>query len=154
MNAIKLYRIARALSNAKVPVLPELLRLLIFFLYNSAIPPRCEIGKQSYFIHGGIGVVLHPDCKIGKRVAIGQGVTLGGSFGSGAPIVHDDVWIGPGARILGSVTIGRNSIIGANAVVVKDVAENSVMGGVPAKLIRTLKPGELDALEGSLRNSI
>jgi serine O-acetyltransferase len=153
MNAIYLYRIAHFLAKSRVPIIPGLLRSLIFFLYNSAIPAQCVIGRGTLFAHGGIGVVLHPDCKIGERVMIGQGVTIGGTFGSGAPIVGSDVWIGPGVRILGDVTIGRNSIIGANAVVVRDVPDNSVVGGVPAKLIRTIEPGALDVLEGRLRNS-
>ena len=52
-------------------------------------------------------------------------------------------------RILGDITVGSNSIIGANAVVIRDVAENSVVGGVPAKLIRTIKPGSLDVAAGT-----
>jgi len=105
------------------------------------------------FAHGGIGVVLHPDCKIGERVMIGQGVTIGGTFGSGTPIVGSDVWIGPGVRILGDVTIGSNCIIGANAVVTRDVPDNSVVGGVPAKLLKTIEPGALDVLKGQLRSN-
>ena len=135
-----------------IPLLPNLLRFLMFLLYNSVIPPRCSIGKGTSFAHGGISTVLHPDCRIGERVLIGQGVTLGGTFGSGAPSVNNDVWIGPGVRILGSVTIGSNTIIGANAVVTRDVAENSVVGGVTAKLIRTIKPGSLDVAHGILRD--
>lgn len=152
MNAINFYRLARFFYEMRIPVLPGIFRWLMFLVYNSVIPPQCTIGKGSYFTHGGIGVVLHPDCKIGDRVAIGQGVTLGGSFGSDVPVVESDVWIGPGARILGGVKIGRNSIIGANAVVVRDVPENSVVGGVPAKIIKTIPPGALDALGGQLRN--
>ena len=124
----------------------------MFLLFNSVLPPQCKIGKSSFFAHGGIGVVLHPDCRIGERVLIGQGVTIGGTFGSGVPTVENDVWIGPGVRILGDVTIGSNSIIGANAVVIRDVAENSVVGGIPAKLIRTIKPGSLDVVHGTLRD--
>lgn len=152
MNAIHLYRIASYLYRIHVPVLPGLLRFLMFLLYNSAIPPQCRIGRGSTFAHGGIGIVLHPDCRIGERVLIGQGVTLGGSFGSGAPTIGDDVWIGPGVRILGEVSIGSNTIIGANAVVTRDVAGNSVVGGVPARLIRTIRPGALDVAAGRLRD--
>lgn len=154
MNAINFYRLARFFYEMKIPLLPGVFRWLMFLIYNSVIPPQCSIGKGSYFTHGGIGVVLHPDCKIGDRVSIGQGVTLGGSFGSSVPIVEDDVWIGPGVRILGGVKIGRNSIIGANAVVVNDVPENSVVGGVPAKIIKTIPPGSLDVSEGRLRDTL
>ena len=152
MNAIHLYRLAHYLHKMHVPLLPGLLRWLMFLLYNSVIPPQCTIGRGSSFAHGGIGTVLHPECRIGERVLIGQGVTLGGNFGSGAPKIEDDVWIGPGARIFGAITVGCNCIIGANAVVVRDVAENSVVGGVPAKLIRTISPGTLDVKAGRLKN--
>lgn len=150
MNAIHFYRVANLLYRLHIPLLPGFLRWLIFLLYNSAIPPQCYIGKDSWFAHGGIGVVLHPNCFIGERVLIGQGVTLGGSFGSGAPRIGNDVWIGPGARILGAVTVGCNSIIGANAVVIQDVKENSVIGGIPGKLIRSINPGALDVARGRL----
>ncbi len=153
MNAIYLYRVAHYLYCKHIPFLPNLLRLLIFLLYNSVIPPKCSIGKDSWFAHGGIGVVLHPDCLIGERVLIGQGVTIGGSFGSGVPKIGNDVWIGPGVRILGAITVGCNSIIGANAVVIQDVAENSVIGGIPGKLIRSIDPGALNVKEGVLNNT-
>jgi serine O-acetyltransferase len=152
MNAIKIYRVANALHRRNIPVLPKLLKLVIFLLYNSMIPPECEIGKGSYFGHRGIGVVLHPRTKVGERVLLGQGITLGGSLGEGPPTIGDDVWIGPGARILGNITVGRNSIIGANAVVTRDVPENSIVGGVPAKLLRTIAPGQLDTSTGTLRD--
>lgn len=154
MNAIYIYRAAHYLHCLHIPLVPELLRWIMFLLYNSVIPPQCSIGKHSWFAHGGIGVVLHPDCIVGERVLIGQGVTLGGNFGSGAPKIGNDVWIGPGARILGAVTIGDNSIIGANSVVIKNVDENSVIGGVPGKLIKTIRPGTLDVLNGHLHNEL
>lgn len=152
MNAIRFYRLANFLYRSKVPLLPGFVRYLMFLLFNSFIPPQCQIGRGSYFAHGGIGVVLHPDCRIGERVLIGQGVTLGGTFGSGVPVIDDDVWIGPGVRILGDITVGNNSIIGANAVVTKDIEPNSVVGGVPARLIRTIKPGALDVINGKLED--
>ena len=75
----------------------------MFLLYNSTIHPQCAIGEDSIFVYGGVGVVLHPKSTIGSRVLIGQGVTTGGSFGSGPPAIMNDVWIGPGARILGDI---------------------------------------------------
>jgi serine O-acetyltransferase len=74
---------------------------------------------------------------IGDRVHIDQGVTIGGNATSeGVPRVEDDVYIGAGAKLLGPILIGRGSVIGANAVVVKDVPQRSVVAGVPAVVIR------------------
>jgi len=153
MNAIKPYRVAHFLQRRRIPILPELMRWLMFLIYNSTIPPECIIGEDCIFGHGGIGVVLHPKARIGCRVLIGQGVTIGGNFGGGPPRIMDDVWIGPGARILGDITVGQNSVIGANSVVTRDVPENSIVGGVPAKLIKTIEPGQLDVKRGRLRVS-
>ena len=75
MNAIHIYRVANYLYRMHVPLLPGLLRFLMFLLYNSVIPPQCRIGKGSSFAHGGIGIVLHPDCCIGERVLIGEDVS-------------------------------------------------------------------------------
>ena len=150
MNAIRLYRIANSAYKRKLPIFPTIVKYMIFLLYNCSIPYQCSIGKGSFFAHGGIGVVLHPNTKIGKNVLIGQNVTIGGSFESTVPTIGDNVWIGPGARILGGITIGQNSIVGANAVLRKNVPKNSVVGGVPAKIIRTIEAGEIDILKGQI----
>lgn len=151
MNAIKIYRVAHCLRLKGIPVIPRLLKYTMFLLYNSIIPPECDIGKGSYFGHRGIGVVLHPGAKIGARVLIGQGITVGGTMGAGPPTIGDDVWIGPGARILGDISIGNNSVIGANAVVTKSFPANSVVGGVPARLLKTIGVGQLDTSSGTLQ---
>lgn len=151
MNAIVVYRAAHYLKRSGIPVIPRILEWTMFLLFNSVIPAGCHIGKKSRFGHGGIGVVLHPECKIGDRVLIGQGVTIGGTFGSGVPVIEDDVWIGPGARILGNVIVKSNSVIGANAVVTSNVTGNCVVGGIPAKIIREIQPGALDTAGGILK---
>ena len=72
-------------------------------------------------------------------------------MGAGPPTIGDDVWIGPGARILGDISIGNNSVIGANAVVTKSFPANSVVGGVPARLLKTIGVGQLDTSSGTLQ---
>jgi serine O-acetyltransferase len=151
MNMISFYRVAHWLYQRRIPLLPRVMRWLIFLLYNSDIPPSCEIGRDSLFAHRGIGVVLNRNCRIGSRVQIGQNVTIGGSFGSGVPVIGDDVWIGPGVRILGSIRVGNNVILGANAVVVSDIPDNCIAVGVPAHVQRRISPGSLDTLHGTLR---
>ncbi len=77
-NAIHFYRVSRWLYLHHVPFLPKLITLLIFLLYNSKVPYQAEIGKGTRLGYGGIGVVIHTDCRIGAYVIIGQNVTLGG----------------------------------------------------------------------------
>ncbi|WIM85533.1 serine O-acetyltransferase [Gallibacterium anatis] len=98
-----------------------------------------EIGKD-VIIEGIVDmphkqdIVIGNNCRIGKNCKIYQGVTLGQNKG-GYPTIKDNVIIYPGAKVIGNITVGNNVIIGANAVVVKDVADNQIVAGVPAKVI-------------------
>lgn len=137
INAIRLYRMANKLYNAKVPLIPKIIKLLIFLIYNSSIPYECDIGLGSIFGYSGISVVIHKKVTIGENCVISQGVTIGGKQGSdGVPVIGNNVHIGAGAKILGNVIIGDNCIIGANAVVIRDLPNNAVAVGVPARIIR------------------
>lgn len=77
-NAIHFYRLSRWLYLHHIPLLPKLITLLIFLIYNSKIPYTAEIGPGSWFGYGGMGVVLHSNCKIGAQCTVGQQVTIGG----------------------------------------------------------------------------
>lgn len=101
------------------------------------IPTDCRIGPGFYIGHG-MGIVINPQVVIGRNFNISQGVTIGESNRGprkGAAIIGNNVYVGPGAKIIGKVRIGNYAVIGANAVVTKDVPENGVVGGVPAQLI-------------------
>jgi serine O-acetyltransferase len=136
-NAVHFYRLGRKLFLWRIPLLPKLIELIIFLLYNSKIPTSCEIGGGSFFSYGGIGVVLHARCKIGENVDIGTNVTIGGKSGNfEVPIIGNNVYIATGAKILGPIKVGNNVTIGANAVVINDVPDNAIMAGVPARLIK------------------
>lgn len=150
MNAIKLYRVGHWLYRRHIPILPKLCYWLTFLVFNSSVPPSCEIGRGTKFAYGGIGVVLHARSRIGRNVVIGQNVTVGGSFGSDVPVIGDNVWIAPGVRVLGEIRIGNNVILGANAVVNKDVPDNCIAAGVPAHILRAIPEGALDAPAGRL----
>ena len=154
MNAIDFYRASNWLHRRKVPVLPKIIHRVIFFLYNSDIPPGCTIGRGTKCNHGGVGVVIHRDCHIGDGCIIGMSVTLGGSFGPGVPMVGDNVWMAPGSRIFGPVRIGNNVIIGANSVITRDVPDNSVVMGIPGRVVKQIAPGALNALNGTLEKGI
>lgn len=118
---------------------------LITLLRNSSVPLTVSMGKVM-FGYGGIGVVVHASCRIGDYVNIGSNVTLGGGKSSikedgtvrNVPYVEDRVYIATGAKILGGITIGHHSIIGANSVCLHDVPPYSVVAGSPAKIIRTI----------------
>ncbi|WP_018394773.1 serine acetyltransferase [Bacillus sp. 37MA] len=139
MNAIKFYRIARFLYEKKIPFLPKIIKAIIFLLFNSVVPYSTKIGKDSKFAYGGIGVVLHGRAIIGEKVIIGQGVTIGRKLDpAGVPVIGDNVYISTGSKVLGDIKVGNNVIIGANSVVVKDVPDNSIVAGVPAKLVKTI----------------
>lgn len=137
MDLVHLHKIANKCYALKIIILPKLIEVLIFLIYNSRIPSSVKIGKKTRFAYWGIGVVIHKDSSIGANCTIGQGITIGGrGKRNGVPHIGNNVFIGAGARILGPIKIGDNSIIAPNAVVIKDVQKNTAVAGIPAKVIR------------------
>lgn len=107
------------------------------FKYGIQIPGITKIGKGFYIGHFGT-IVVNSNAIIGDNVNISQGVTIGQANrgrNEGTPIIGNEVYIGPGAKIVGNVKIGNNVAIGANAVVTKDVPTGAVVVGIPAKII-------------------
>lgn len=136
MTAIKFYRIAHALYLKHIPLLPKLFYRMIYFVNNSHLHYQTEVGMGTTLAYGGIGVVIHKDAIIGQNCVIESNVTIGGRNNiPDAPVIGDNVFIGTGARILGNVHVGNGSIIGANAVVLRDVPERCSVAGVPAKIL-------------------
>lgn len=118
--------------------------------YGIMIPYLTKIDKGFYIGHFSC-IVVSAEVLIGRNVNISQGVTIGQTYrGShvGTPIIGDEVYIGPGAKIIGKIKIGRNVSIGANAVVTKDVPDNAVVAGVPARII------SMDGAEGYINNKV
>ena len=116
------------------------------FLTGIEIHPGAKIGR-GFFIDHGMGVVIGETAEIGRCVTMYHGVTLGGTSlekGKRHPTIEDEVVIGAGAKILGNITVGAHSRIGANAVVVKSVPPNSVVVGVPGQVVVRSQP----AVEG------
>lgn len=133
-----IYRLALLLHRLKVPLLPWLInKIFVRLIFGCQIGLGAQIGKGTDLGYGGLGVVIHPRVKIGSNVKIGTGVTIGGNNGvRGVPVIHDDCLIATGAKILGPVMIGQGSIIGANAVVLRDVPAGTVFVGIPARFLR------------------
>ena len=141
-KAVFFHRIANFFAIAKFYLIARIISQFSRFLTGIEIHPNAKIGKNLFIDHG-MGVVIGETSEIGDNVTIYHMVTLGGispSINSDDqrntkrhPTLMDNVVVGSGAQILGPVVIGKNAKIGANAVVTKDVEENSVMVGIPAK---------------------
>ena len=142
VKAVFFHKIANFFSLAKFDLVARMISQFSRFLTGIEIHPKAKIGKNLFIDHG-MGVVIGETSEIGDNVTIYHAVTLGGISPSvnsdnqrntkRHPTLMDNVVVGSGAQILGPVVIGSNAKIGANAVVTKDVQENSVMVGIPAK---------------------
>ncbi len=138
LHAIIHYRIANWLLKRGVPILPRFLSQLARHFTGIEIHPGATLGR-GLFIDHGMGVVIGETSVLGDNVLLYQGVTLGGTGrekGKRHPTLGNNVVIGAGAKILGNITIGDNSYVGANAVVIKDVPPNSTVVGVPGKITK------------------
>ncbi len=107
------------------------------YKFGIEISPKTDIGTGFYIGHFG-GITVNSMAKIGKNCNLSQGVTIGMANrgkNQGVAFIGDNVYIGPGAKIVGAVKIGDNAAIGANCVVTKDVPDNAVVVGIPGKVI-------------------
>src|SRR3954467_14058096 len=138
VQALLTHRVAHALHDVGVPVLPHVISNTSKMVTGVEIHPAAEIG-ESLFIDHGSGVVIGETAEIGSNVTLYQGVTLGGTgFARGKrhPTVDDDVVIGSGAKLLGPIHVGAGSKIGATPVVIHDVPPNSTVVGNPGHPVR------------------
>jgi serine O-acetyltransferase len=138
VQALLSHRVAHALHEAGVPLLPRTIAAAARTVTGIEIHPAADIGS-GFFIDHGAGVVIGETAEIGDDVTLYQGVTLGGTgFASGKrhPTVQDNVTIGSGAKLLGPITIGHGAKIGANSVVIHDVPPNSTVVGNPGHPVR------------------
>ena len=146
VKAVFFHQIANFFSVAKFDLVARIISQFSRFLTGIEIHPKAKIGKNLFIDHG-MGVVIGETSEIGDNVTIYHMVTLGGispSIDSDSqrnlkrhPTLKDNVVIGSGAQVLGPVIVGENAKVGANAVVTKDVPENAVMVGIPAKNVGT-----------------
>ena len=146
VKAVFFHQIANFFCVAKFDLIARMISQFSRFLTGIEIHPKAKIGKNLFIDHG-MGVVIGETSEIGDNVTIYHMVTLGGISPSidsdnqrnvkRHPTLKDNVVVGSGAQVLGPVVVGKNAKIGANAVVTKDVPENAVMVGIPAKNVGT-----------------
>ena len=138
IQAIASHRVAHFFHQHGGRLLARGISQVSRILTGIEIHPGARIGR-GLFIDHGMGVVIGETAQIGNNVTIFQGVTLGGTGkekGKRHPTLGDNVVIGAGAKVLGSFTLGDNVQVGANAVVIREVPANSVVVGVPGRIVR------------------
>ena len=146
VKAIFFHKVANFFATAKFDLVARIISQFSRFLTGIEIHPKAKIGRNLFIDHG-MGVVIGETSEIGDNVTIYHMVTLGGispSINSDSqrqikrhPTLMNNVVVGSGAQILGPVIVGENAKVGANAVVTKDVPNNAVMIGIPAKNVGT-----------------
>jgi serine O-acetyltransferase len=153
LHAIWGYRVMHRMWQAGFRLAARVGSQFIRFLTGVEIHPGAHIGRR-FFIDHGMGVVIGETAVLGDDVMLYHGVTLGGKARRGSPrgakrhpTLEDGVTVGAGAKVLGDVTIGAWSAIGANAVVTKDAPAHSLIVGIPAT-VKPLSPATADAARG------
>jgi serine O-acetyltransferase len=135
----------------KYSIYPIALLFLQHYTYKFGIQISTSVAIGSGFYIGHFGCIfVYPLCKIGKNCNLSQGVTLGKANRGkkqGFPVIGDNVYIGPGAKLVGAVKVGNNVAIGANCVVTRDVPDNAVVVGIPGRVI------SFDGSEGYVCNT-
>lgn len=137
VHAIWAHHLAHWFWKRKMFFLARSVSQVSRFFTGVEIHPGAKIGRR-FFIDHGMGIVIGETCEIGDDVIIYQGVTLGGTGkekGKRHPTIEDNVLISTGAKVIGSITVGKNSKVGAGSVVLKDVPPNSTVVGIPGKVV-------------------
>lgn len=130
-------RIGKRLRKYKLNILSDWCHYRLIKKFNCVISFKASIGPKLFLPHP-VGIVIGRGVKIGEKVTIYQDVTIGQNRG-GYPVIGNNVIIYAGAKIVGNIHIGNNVIIGANSVVVDSVPDNTIVAGIPAKVIKSIK---------------
>lgn len=137
LHAIWAHRVAHWFYKRKWFFIARVISQVSRFFTGIEIHPGAKIGRR-FFIDHGLGIVIGETCEIGDNVTIYQGVTLGGTGkekGKRHPTVKDNALVATGAKVLGSITIGKNSKVGGGSVVLHDVPDNSTVVGIPGRVV-------------------
>lgn len=139
--ALASHRVAHFLHNHQLKLLARILSMLARWLTGIEIHPAANIGRRLFIDHG-MGIVIGETTQIGDDVQIYHGVTLGGrgkERGKRHPTIEDGVLLSAHVQVMGAITIGKQSKIGANAVVLKDIPAYTTAVGIPAKVVKENK---------------
>ncbi|PXW87743.1 serine O-acetyltransferase [Streptohalobacillus salinus] len=137
LHAVWSHRLAHFFYRQKFFFIARVISQISRFFTGIEIHPGAKIGRR-FFIDHGMGVVIGETCEIGNNVTIYQGVTLGGTGkqkGKRHPTLKDNTLVASGAKVLGAITIGLNSKVGAGSVVLEDVPEYSTVVGIPGHVV-------------------
>jgi len=137
LHALALHRLSNRLWRLGVPLLPRLISQFGRWITGIEIHPGARIGK-GVFIDHGMGLVIGETAVVGNYCLLYQGVTLGGTgkmHGKRHPTLEDNVVVGAGAKVLGAITVGTNTRIGAGSVLLRNVAADSTVVGIPGRVI-------------------
>lgn len=137
-HAILMHRITHVVHQAGIPFLPRVMSMINRFITGIEIHQAARI-EPGFFIDHGMGVVIGETAEIGEDCMLFHGVTLGGTgkaTGKRHPTLKSGVVVGAGAKILGAITIGKNSYVGGNSVVLEDVPDNCTVVGIPGRIVK------------------
>ncbi|MGQ5395935.1 serine O-acetyltransferase [Paenibacillus sp. M.A.Huq-84] len=148
LHALWAHRVAHCLYKKRWYTTARITSQISRFMTGIEIHPGAIIGRR-FFIDHGMGVIIGETCEIGDDVVLYQGVTLGGTGkekGKRHPTIGSNVVIASGAKVLGSFTVGDNSRVGSNAVVLSEVPPNSTVVGIPGRVVKRdgVRVGRLD----------
>ncbi|WP_320818660.1 serine O-acetyltransferase [Thalassolituus sp.] len=146
VHALMIHRVSHRLWRRNWRYAARFLSFFARFLSNVDIHPGAVIGSR-FFIDHGAGVVIGETAIIGNDVTLYHGVTLGGTSwnkGKRHPTLEDGVLVGAGAKVLGNITLGNGSRVGANSVVVEDVPASCTVVGIPGKIVKLREAGFLN----------
>jgi serine O-acetyltransferase len=149
LQAVLIYRVAHFLDCLGLPFVPRFLTHSAFTSTGIDIHPSAVIGDHLFIDHGS-GVVIGETTIIGNNVTLYQGVTLGGTSlerKKRHPTLGNNIVVGAGAKILGPITIGNNVRIGSNSVVTKDIPDDSIVVGVPGRILHETHPQVMDEID-------
>lgn len=138
-QVLALQRLRERARRYRLPLVNHLLRRATTVIYGLEVGNEVSLGDGVAFVHP-IANVIGGNARVGHRVRFMGCVTIGTAKDNGYPVIEDDVLLGAGARVLGPVTVGRGAIIGANAVVLRDVPAGATVTGVPGVCREPSKP--------------